>query len=77
MTDLDPVDLPLERKAALLSGRDFWSTRPDGEVDALAGGRSGGCLAGVLDRAVGGCGLVVEDEVGVGADTTVGAEQER
>ena len=24
----DPVDLPLERKALLLSGRDFWSTEP-------------------------------------------------
>jgi beta-glucosidase len=26
MTELDPADLPLERKAALLTGADFWST---------------------------------------------------
>ncbi|MFI0354926.1 glycoside hydrolase family 3 C-terminal domain-containing protein [Actinomadura sp. 9N407] len=28
---IDPADLPLERKASLLSGRDFWSTEPIGE----------------------------------------------
>jgi beta-glucosidase len=28
MPQLDPADLTLEQKAALLSGRDFWSTKP-------------------------------------------------
>lgn len=32
MNGLDPADLPLERKAALLTGGDFWSTAADEEA---------------------------------------------
>ena len=31
----DPAALPLERKAALLSGQDFWSTEPVAEIPSV------------------------------------------
>jgi beta-glucosidase len=36
MTHLDPAALPLDRKAALLSGGDFWSTEPAEEAGVVS-----------------------------------------